>query len=557
MAQVINLPLSQEEVAVLQSKRILVVDDFPNVRKSIKGMLNSIGIKQVSEASSANHAAVAIRDNHFDVVICDYNLGPGKDGQQLLEEVRFNGTLSFRTVYVMITAETSRDMVMGAIEFQPDDYLAKPFAFETLKQRIVRWFMRQKKMDKLFKALDDKNHEQIIEYSLIVIKNEPRFRIYAQKKAIESYIELKQFNEPLQLIEEINKNREQSWTKVYQAQIAILQNKNDQAIEILKNAIAKDANLVGAYDLLAQCYLVKHDEKRAQDVLKKGVQRSPRNIERQKCLGEVSVALDDVISASKAFKEVVSLSDSTMHDSPENYENLVRSLKVQFDQMEDNDPDKRKVLSEMQKQVKQFSSKYQGRDAVKLFCKVFQFKLDTSNSDLVKKSLMDDFLQTALLNSEEISIEFGEEIVQLLFEQERYSDVDELITNLKESHKDELKAIEKLDAIQAEPVSKKQRGFAQKLNIEACKYYEEKSYEKASETFQKALKISPRHPGMILNYIQSRMQLVSKEDHPIRVINSCLEFADRLSFLEKDHYQYQRYSNIVTKLNQFKKKYDD
>jgi len=557
MAQVISLPLSKEEIAVLQSKRILVIDDFPNVRKSIKGMLTTIGIKQVQEAGSASQAVTAIRDNHFDVVICDYNLGPGRDGQQLLEEVRFNGTLSFRTVYVMITAETSRDMVMGAIEFQPDDYLAKPFAFETLKQRIVRWFLRQKTMDKLFRALDNKNHEKIIEQALIIIEKEPRFKAFAQKKAIESYIVLKKCAEPIKMIDQINANRDQSWTKIYLAQIALLQKKLDKSIEILVAAIVKDPNLVGAYDLLSECYLEKHDDKRAQDTLKKGIQRSPRNISRQKHLGEVSLKLDDVAVASKAFKEVVSLSDQTMHDSPENNENLVRTLKSQFDLMEDDDPDKRKVFAEVQKQVKNFSSKYKGQDAVRLFCKVFQYKLNQSSPDKGKKNVMDEFLQKALLNAGEISVDLGEEIAQLLFEDERFKDVDELIQTLKESHKGESKVLDKLDAIQAEPVSKEERAKAQKLNVQACKFYEDKSFERASETFNQALKISPRHPGMILNYIQSRMQLVNNEDHPIKVVNNCMEYADRLDYLEKDHYQYQRYTNIVNKLKQFQKKYHE
>ncbi|MCJ8311850.1 MAG: response regulator [Saccharospirillaceae bacterium] len=557
MAQVISLPLSKEEIAVLQRKHVLVIDDFANVRKSIKGMLHTIGIKKVVEANSANQAIVAMRENHFDVVICDYNLGPGRDGQQLLEEVRFNNTLSFRTVYVMITAETSRDMVMGAIEFQPDDYLAKPFAFDTLKQRIVRWFLRQKTMDKLFLALDNKNHEKIIEQASLVINKEPRFKVFAQKKAIEAYIALEQCETPLKMIKEINGDREQSWTKIYLAQIALIQNKMDDAVDILKESIDKDPNLIGAYDLLSECYLKKHDDKRAQDVLQKGVQRSPRNIVRQKNLGELSLKLDDMITASKAFKEVVSLSDQTMHDSPDNNENLVRSLKAQLDLMEDENPEKRKLLLEVQSQLKSFSTKYKGNDSVRLFCKVFQYKIENSTSDKDKSNVMDGFLEKALMNADEISVDLGEEIAQLLFEDERYKDVDQLIHTLKENHKGETKILEKLDAIQAEPVDKVQREKAQKLNVLACKQYEEKSFEKSSDTFNQALKISPRHPGMILNYIQSRMQSVNKEDHPIKVVNNCMEYAERLNYLEKDHYQYQRYINIVNKLKQYQKKYHE
>ena len=62
----------------------------------------------------------------YDIVLCDYNLGAGQDGQQLLEELRYRHKLKNTSLFVMITAESSRDMVLGALEYLPDDYLTKP-----------------------------------------------------------------------------------------------------------------------------------------------------------------------------------------------------------------------------------------------------------------------------------------------------------------------------------------------------------------------------------------------------------------------------------------------
>ena len=70
------------------NKKFLLIDDFSNVRKSVKGMLNSLGVSHVSEASNGTEATKSVRDQTFDVILCDYNLGKSKNGSQLLEEWR-------------------------------------------------------------------------------------------------------------------------------------------------------------------------------------------------------------------------------------------------------------------------------------------------------------------------------------------------------------------------------------------------------------------------------------------------------------------------------------
>lgn len=40
----------------------------------------------------------------------------------------------------MVTAETSKEMVMGAREYQPDAYLTKPLNRAMLEKRLGAWF---------------------------------------------------------------------------------------------------------------------------------------------------------------------------------------------------------------------------------------------------------------------------------------------------------------------------------------------------------------------------------------------------------------------------------
>jgi DNA-binding response OmpR family regulator len=59
-------------------------------------------------------------------VLCDYNLGDGMDGQELLER-RKTGTLPLSTIWIMITGERKYERVVAAAEMAPDDYILKPF----------------------------------------------------------------------------------------------------------------------------------------------------------------------------------------------------------------------------------------------------------------------------------------------------------------------------------------------------------------------------------------------------------------------------------------------
>lgn len=94
--------------------RYLVVDDFDSFRLSMRTMLSSCGAENIELASGAKQAIDYCSYNKVDILLCDYNLGDGRNGQQILEELRFRKLLSHTAVFMIITAETSRHMVLAA-----------------------------------------------------------------------------------------------------------------------------------------------------------------------------------------------------------------------------------------------------------------------------------------------------------------------------------------------------------------------------------------------------------------------------------------------------------
>ena len=63
----------------------LVVDDFQGMRTMLRDMLREMGAQSVDIAASGGEAIGLLNNHRYDVILCDYNLGSGRTGQQLLE----------------------------------------------------------------------------------------------------------------------------------------------------------------------------------------------------------------------------------------------------------------------------------------------------------------------------------------------------------------------------------------------------------------------------------------------------------------------------------------
>jgi two-component system, OmpR family, response regulator MprA len=111
-------------------RRILVVDDDPNILKVVQRGLGFEGYR-VQVAATGEEALAAARETEPDLVILDLML-PGVDGIEVCRRLR--GGLN--TPILMLTARDAvRDKITG-LEAGADDYLAKPFVFDELVARV-------------------------------------------------------------------------------------------------------------------------------------------------------------------------------------------------------------------------------------------------------------------------------------------------------------------------------------------------------------------------------------------------------------------------------------
>ncbi len=115
------------------------------------------GANKLTEVRNGDEAVDAMSKQTMQVVLCDYNLGDGKDGQQILEEAKERSLLPYSSIFILVTAENTSSMVMGAVEYQPDDYLVKPFTKAVLQVRLAKLQERKQGLHDIARALDEKN----------------------------------------------------------------------------------------------------------------------------------------------------------------------------------------------------------------------------------------------------------------------------------------------------------------------------------------------------------------------------------------------------------------
>ncbi len=114
--------------------RILVADDDPDILSMITFVLETMGMNNYREAGDGKEALDALREEPFDLVICDWVM-PKLKGIDLLKIMRSDRALK-KTPFIMVTAEATEDDITDAIRAGADNYVTKPFKTDDLAERI-------------------------------------------------------------------------------------------------------------------------------------------------------------------------------------------------------------------------------------------------------------------------------------------------------------------------------------------------------------------------------------------------------------------------------------
>jgi CheY-like chemotaxis protein len=117
--------------------KVLVVDDEHYMRKVVRTLLMSIGVRTIYEAADGPSGLEYIRSMAPDVVILDWEM-PGLDGAGFVRMVRSPDTFPFPDIpIIMLTGHGERRRVIEAVQIGVNEFLLKPVSSKALQDRLV------------------------------------------------------------------------------------------------------------------------------------------------------------------------------------------------------------------------------------------------------------------------------------------------------------------------------------------------------------------------------------------------------------------------------------
>ena len=531
--------------------RALVVDDFDSFRMTVVTMLQSFGIETIDTAVTGNECLRWCEERNYDLILCDYNLGRGKNGQQVLEELRFKQMLDFHALFILISAESSRSIIMSAYDYEPDAYLAKPITGKVLKQRLDRLLRQRDELIPIFVALNEQRVDDAAEMLKQKIVTGSRVSGICQKRLGELYLQTGQFDLAEDVYRQALETRTLDWAKVGMAKVRYAMGNSNEAKHWLEDILRKNPLCMQAYDALADILREENDQQRLNDILRMAVEFSPMAILRQEKLATSAAAVNDHQQAAIAYRQTVRLGANSCHNKRENHINFGRAtanlLKETDDVAADLCREAMKVLEDIDTEFDQNEE-----ESVQTLLVESQILIGQGNqkkaAEVMEKA---EFLYQKLDAIDQIDTEL--DYVQSLNSVGNTNRANEILEQLVKRYQDDQSMLAKIDRLLEEPISDANRSKVSEINCEGIAHYEMGDFKLAVSCFKNAKRMFPNHIGIQLNYIQAIEGELRESGFNGQLLHSAQMALSRVkSRISGEHPQYDRYLQLQDMLKELK-----
>lgn len=500
-------------------KRCLVVEDRRPFLMLLRGLLNSLGATKITTEMSAEAGVKACKAIRYDIVICDLHLGTNrKNGFEFLEEIRKLHYIRPSTIFIMISGDSARSMVLGSIEKQPDDYLIKPFSQAQLNSRITRAIMRRLTLATLYSQIDHGKYTLSIETCKHFLQTEPQYANHLMQLLVELFWKTEDFAEAEILLEQILSKRQVQWALCALAKTKLLQKKFSEAIDLAKDAIDSSMHNVEAYDIIADAYLQNNKKPEALKFILEALSLSPLSIDRHFRVCEIARENEDFELAMNSAKSIFELSQRSVHKNVNHLCGYVRSI---LDMAEN--AESKSLRNKFMQDSLVAMHRAKNDDSIKTQPDDFDFDIFESivharmlhlegKASEAKKALEESQIEIER-NFTEYPVAMAADSLKIMLDLGDYEEAAKL-TKIIMSNPDKVdSSILYLAHAESDKI-KVNRSKYVRFNKKGISLYSEGDYAQAYEEFTSAKKVSPLNIGVTLNLLQSLLKLIQQTDKP-------------------------------------------
>ncbi|MFY9178285.1 MAG: response regulator [Venatoribacter sp.] len=528
----------------LRNKHILVLDDMVEARSALKAMLTQFGANKIDVVNNGWEAAQLIAEKDYDIILSDYNLGPGKDGQQVLEEARYTNRLKSSALFILVTGENAIDMVMGALEYEPDNYITKPFTLNTLKERLIRILKIKNELSEIDQAIDAKQPDQAIALARAKLAEKPNWLVPLTRVLGKLYLQLEHYQEAHDLYKNLLDKRPVAWAKLGYAISLYRLGKNEEALAVLSQTIQEHPRYVQCYDWKATILQELNRHEDAQEQLEQAVNISPKAVLRQMSLGQLALKNRDFRAAEIAYDQAIRLGRFSCYKNAQNYLNYAVSAEHSLINSDDNTSlSAHKLVQKTLKVLDELTQDYGEQSTIK-----FDALIAASNLYLASKndekasekaldaiSLLDDLVSPDLKRMLQMADALvrtqqhikAQDVVNEVRKHPLTAEIEGLLQNIE-------KRIDR-SVIEAHLSS---------LNSQGMELFSQKDYVQAIALFDQAAQDRQASISVLMNAIQAKISLMENDGVNHTHLQDCRRYIDKIGVITQDDSRFERFERL-------------
>lgn len=511
------------ELWSLGGKSFLVIDDLPDMRAMMRSMLAAYGAQNIKQAKDGKEAMEMLAVHRFDVVLCDYNLGDGKDGQQILEEAKHRNLLPQATIFIMVTAENTSMMVLGALEHQPDDYLAKPVTKTVLQARLKKLMDKKAALKEVYAAVDGKDYHRALALCDQYIQGMPQYRFELTKLKCDLLLDTGDYAAAEELCNAVLGERDVPWALFNLGKAHFHRRRHEDAQRVFVDLIEANPSFVAGYDWLAKTRAQLNDSKGAQEALLEAVAKSPKSLLRQRSLGEIADKNEDFKIAEKARRDALRVSKGSVLRVPSDFTGLAKVLA------------KNKNTKEAMTVLDSVKYEFQNSPEAALAAAVTEgFIHRESGNEAKSAECFKKALELMPRQTQPLSSELGMDLAKACIAMGKADEAAELLGALVKNNHDDEELLKQVDEVFAgageqgkgqEIITKAKREIVE-VNNQGVKLAKEGKIDEAVELFTKALKGMPTNVVINLNAAEAMIVAMQKSGPDRRRLAAAMKCLD-------------------------------
>ncbi len=524
----------------LKNKRVLIVDDLVEARSAMKSMMSMLGAENVETARDGREATDMIMEKDYDLVLSDYNLGKGKDGQQVLEEARHTNRLKATSCFVIVTGENAVDKVMGALEYEPDGYITKPYTLSILRERLQRLMTIKETLKPVNQALDLGDVDWAISMAHHILHDNPGYLLPVSRIIGKLHLQRQEYEDALTAYNAVLEQRPAIWARLGQAVCIYQMGDADYATTLLREILMDHPLYVQCHDWLARIMLNKEKKREAQQELQSAVAISPRGVLRQIELGRLAVENNDHKIAQAAFEQAMRLGRHSCYKSSENYMNFVRALQHNLQNSEGKD---NKILcSKAMRALDEVKQEYAGHSTVIFDANIAESHTYHMVDDKTRSRTSADKAEELLGRMKDPTCEQQVQMTEIYIDTEQMDKAKDMLAKLREREVPS-DLLDRLDLIQ-QHVEGNTSSHSAELNTIGVGHYEKGQLAEAIAAFDEATKFDQAGASVLLNTIQAKVSYIETEKMDIKQLKDCYRLFRRIGTIDEGDERYGRYTKL-------------